>query len=192
VPIDLVGVPYFVHRDDFAQIAPRWRHWTLAVKQLAEDSKAVADQFAALQIGWGAEMLAYNFAAAEVGVVHKKVSVQLRDVAPAPRSRKEEARVATVHMGRAFWPVSYAPAAAWEQTEGRSFRRRGTQVWCKCNASSLRTLPHPLPPADVPVDFASRHSLQMLSEAWRPAPTSRFRKRGKPADAVGDEFFNYP
>ena len=32
--VDMVAVPYFVHRDDLAKIAPLWKRLTVTIKQV--------------------------------------------------------------------------------------------------------------------------------------------------------------
>ena len=66
---DHVAVPYFVHRDDLARIAPLWR--LIIIKLIAVKDQLGQRHFQALQLGWCAEMYAYIFAAAALGVRHK-------------------------------------------------------------------------------------------------------------------------
>ena len=163
-------------RRDLKAIAPRWRALTNAINQLLVERGAVfRRQFDSLQVTWGAEMLAYNFAAAEAGVRHTLKNLQVRDVDRAPATRAAMDKFFMIHMGRAWLPRTYAPGAAWEHTEGRDMpqvRVRGRQVWCKCNKTGAQVLPWPVPAG---TDFVSNVTLTLLHEArelYGPAPTS--------------------
>jgi hypothetical protein len=108
-PLDLVGVPYVVHRDDLAVIAPLWREYSIMIKELMSsrnrDSKAFLKEFGSLGIEWAAEMFGYNFAAAHAGVKHEAVSrMQVRDVDGERSKARLEDTVAMIHMGRAWFP----------------------------------------------------------------------------------------
>ena len=41
-PVDMVGVPYVVHRDDLEVIAPLWRDYSLRIKQMMEGNRGAA------------------------------------------------------------------------------------------------------------------------------------------------------
>ena len=57
--LDLVGVPYFVAREDLEKIAPLWRDYSIEMKDKADDDKAFAKRFQGLQIAWSTEMCVY-------------------------------------------------------------------------------------------------------------------------------------
>lgn len=160
--VDATAVPYFVHRDDLEKLAPLWRMYTLMLKERTEIDEQFKRAYMGVQIDWGAEMLAWNFACAHLGVQFEVVDgIQVRDVdAPLPPSR--EARVKMIHAGRAWMPKDYLPAKQWEHTEGKAWRYRGIQVWCKCNTTADKVYPWPLPPG---LDFQSRITLEYLSKS---------------------------
>jgi hypothetical protein len=61
-----VGVPLLIHRDDLAALAPDWLVRTEAIR---------GDTQAREQAGWVAEMWAYSFVAAELGLDHEVVEL---------------------------------------------------------------------------------------------------------------------
>lgn len=179
--LDLVGVPYVVHRDDLAEIAPLWREYSIIIKELMSsrnpNSKAFLKEFGTLGIEWAAEMFGYNFASAHAGVKHEAVSrMQVRDV-DGERSKTRLKDVAMIHMGRAWFPKDYPPAQKWAHTEGHSFHAYGQQVWCKCNYTASTIVPWPVPEG---ADFQSTKTLEILHnslEELGPIPDNpHFRK----------------
>jgi len=175
--VDLVGVPYFVHRDDLAQIAPLWRWYTIMLKDRTNKDNEFKNRYNHLDLNWAAEMFGYNFASAHVGVHHEAVKrIQVRDVDGEHRHEKLK-DVTMLHVGRAWFPKTYEPAKRWAHTEGKSFSHFGQQVWCKCNHTASSIMPWPIP-ADV--DFQSKHTLEMMhfaNEEFGPIPVNReFRK----------------
>ncbi len=73
-----VGVPYLIHRDDLAALAPLWLAKTEAIR---------GDRRSRELAGWVAEMWGYAFAAAELGLVHEARElcvVQTEDQTEAP------------------------------------------------------------------------------------------------------------
>jgi len=73
-----VGVPLLIHRDDLADVAPRWFKRTEEIR---------ADPISRALVGWTAEMWGYAFAAAEVGLrhtTHELARVSLDDRADLP------------------------------------------------------------------------------------------------------------
>mmetsp|Transcript_8587 Transcript_8587/g.24852 ORF Transcript_8587/g.24852 Transcript_8587/m.24852 type:complete len:302 (-) Transcript_8587:293-1198(-) len=196
VPVDLAAVPYFVHREDLAVILPRWKRLIIEIKELCEGNAPFKEKFKGLQITWGAEMLAYNFACAEAGVAHKLQNFQVRDVDPKPSPKRIE-NTYMIHMGRAWLPWDYEPGAAWTHTEGRDFARHGRQVWCKCNttAAIVRPWPLPEPGSGYEVDWVSRITLTYLHDAYEQRggpPQSKYRKLGKDPEARGAYHTSFP
>jgi len=179
--IDLVGVPYIVHRDDLERIAPLWKMYSLIIKEKMEDRAAghaaFKSKYGRLDPNWAAEMFGYNMAAAHAGVKHEEVhGIQVRDV--ANERRKDHLQgIAMLHIGRAWMPHSYAPAQQWAHTEGKSFSRFGQQVWCKCNHSASAVMPWPVP---EDADFQSTKTLEALhysNERFGKVPVNlEFRK----------------
>ena len=194
-PLSLAAVPYFVHRDDLAALLPRWRRLIVRIKELCEGNDPFKKEFAGLQITWGAEMLAYNFAAAEVGVRHELRHLQVRDVDGQPPKEREK-DFFMIHMGRAWVPWDHEPEryGAFTHTEGRDFRNRGRQIWCKANRTSAIVRPWPIPPEGT-ISFASRVTLTYLHDAYEALgepPRSKFRKKGLPTGEVGHYHYSYP
>jgi len=168
---DAVAVPYFVHRNDLAKIAPLWREYTLLIRRDMEKNPGLVNEYSSIQMSWCAEMFAYNFAAAHVGVQHiGKGYLQLRDV-DRRRSAAENNKILMIHMGRAWFPHDYEPGKKWSHTEGKAWRSFGNQVWCKCNYTAGTVVPWPLPDN---LDFVSRVTLTDLHYALEkyPLPTS--------------------
>jgi len=168
---DAVAVPYFVHRNDLAKIAPLWREYTRLIRKDIENDSALINEYKSIQMSWCAEMFAYNFAAAHVGVRHTgKGFLQLRDV-DRRRSAAENEKILMIHMGRAWFPKDYEPGKKWSHTEGKAWRSFGNQVWCKCNYTAGTIIPWPLPDE---LDFVSRVTLTDLHYALEkyPIPTS--------------------
>ncbi|ETO36150.1 hypothetical protein RFI_00912, partial [Reticulomyxa filosa] len=165
-PLDLVGVPYLVHREDLKKIAPWFRKYIMIMKEREETDPSFAKKYEVLfhiQMGWGTEMFGYIFAAAHVGIKHEVVwGIQIRDVSPRPQTPKDEKAFAMIHMGRAWFPRDYEPGKQWWHTEGRAFRNFGAQVWCKCNWTASDIIPWPIPEG---TDFQSRHTLYLLHES---------------------------
>ena len=174
VDIDTVGVPYVVHRDDLAVIAPLWRMYTLLIKSKleghSEEAKIFSAKYKRLDVNWATEMYAYNFASTHAGVKHEVIRrMQVRDV-DSERRKSALKDVAMIHVGRAWFPPSYQPAAKWAHTEGKAFRRYGTQVWCKCNYTASAIMPWPVP---EDADFQSTKTLELLHysmEKFGPIP----------------------
>jgi len=176
-PVYATAVPYFIHRDDLAVVAPLWRMYTLMLKERTEVDQAFKQQYQGLQIDWGAEMLGWNFACTHAGV-HFTVlpRVQVRDVdSPLPKNLEKEVKM--IHMGRAWFPKNYAPAEQWRHTEGRNWNYRGVQVWCKCNVTADKIYPWPIPEG---TDYQSRITLEYLyksREKFGVIPDSLLRPR---------------
>lgn len=169
---DTVGVPYLIHREDAKKIAPRWPVYIEKLQNLFKN-KTIEIVYKSLQPNWCIEMYAFNFAAAEVGVVFKKNPLlQLRDTGnkithdtwihmPNP--------VAMIHVGRAWFPAEYAKkyTPQWIHTEGGNLKPKGTeQVWCKCNFSN-HTFPFRPWPLPSNIDFVSNVTLTVLHESGR-------------------------
>lgn len=178
---DTVAVPYFVHREDLKRIAPLWVSLTKMVRGLFQQP-AIAKKYHSLQPGWCSEMYAYIFAAAELRIKHTVVpALQLRDVdGKITVKEAQRKRVRMIHMGRAWFPETYAhsPAASrWVHTEGRSLRPpRTEQVWCKCNTTAGDERPWPLPEG---IDFVSNVTLTLLHESlvkYGNPPRNKYRK----------------
>lgn len=168
---DAVAVPYFVHRNDLAKIAPLWREYTRLIREDIEKDPSLIKEYSSIQMSWCAEMFAYNFAAAHVGVQHTgKGYLQLRDV-DRRRRASENDKILMIHMGRAWFPHDYEPGKKWSHTEGKAWKSFGNQVWCKCNYTAGTVVPWPLPDN---LDFVSRVTLTKLHYALEkyPIPTS--------------------
>ena len=168
--VDTVGVPYVLHSDDLKAIAPLWKMYALEIKEALERTTpghdAFLSEYSGTGIEWAAEMFAYNFASAHVGVVHEVVNdLQVRDVDGERREAKLKNR-ASIHMGRAWLPKSFKPGYQYHHTEGKSFSHWGNQVWCKCNWTAASVLPwfDPLPEG---TDFVSTITLTYLHESHR-------------------------
>uniref|UniRef100_A0A7R9U8H9 Hydroxyproline O-arabinosyltransferase-like domain-containing protein n=1 Tax=Pinguiococcus pyrenoidosus TaxID=172671 RepID=A0A7R9U8H9_9STRA len=195
VPLDLAAVPYFVQREDLAVILPRWKRLIIKIKELCEGNEPFKNEFKGLQITWGAEMLAYNFAAAEAGIRHDLRALQVRDVDPEPGPMRLP-MIYMIHMGRAWFPWNYEPGKVWEHTEGRDFKRHGRQVWCKCNKTAAIVRPWPIPDESVAhVDYVSRITLTYLHDSFEEfgaVPRSKYRKGGKDPNQPGDYHLALP
>lgn len=166
VLMDLVGVPYVVHRSDLKAIAPLWKHYVLKIKYRLEQTtpgwEAFAQRYASLDVNWASEMYAYNMASTHLGVRHAVVyDLQVRDV-DGGRTWEHNKNKASVHVGRAWFPANSAEAKPYLHTEGRGFSYYGDQVWCKCNFTASTIQPWPLPAG---VDFQSYHTLRLLHES---------------------------
>ncbi len=162
--LDLVGVPYVLHRDDLEVIAPLWKMYTLMLKEEMENEKgdAARDFLKKLDgtgIEWAAEMWGFNFASAHAGIkIEGITTLQFRDVEDQRRDDQLKDR-AMLHMGRAWFPKGSPEAAKWRHTEGKSFSNYGDQVWCKCNYTASTIMPWPYPPG---TDMMSRVTLDMM------------------------------
>lgn len=164
--MDLVGVPYVVHRDDMAKIAPLWKYYVLKIKYRLESSypgsKEFAERYRSLDVNWASEMYGYNMAAAHLGIKHEIVrDLQVRDVDGERTFEQCKDRV-SIHMGRAWFPKGHPAAKQWIHTEGKSFSMFGDQVWCKCNYTASTVKPWPIPDG---LDFVSYHTLRLLHES---------------------------
>ena len=177
---DTIAVPYFVHREDLKLIAPLWMTLTKKIHALFSDPQ-IAKEYTTLQPGWCSEMYGYIYAAAELRIKHiTGPGLQLRDVdGKLSYDAAQRQRIKMIHMGRAWFPESYAnsPAASrWVHTEGKSLRPPHTeQVWCKCNATAADERPWPMPPG---VDFVTNVTLTTLHESlvrFGNPPTNKFR-----------------
>ncbi|GAB5364730.1 hypothetical protein AAMO2058_000995100 [Amorphochlora amoebiformis] len=161
-PVRATAVPYFVHKDDLAVIAPIWRMYTLMLKERTEVDQGFKIKYAGVQIDWGAEMLAWNFACTHAGVDFDVLpNVQVRDVDP-PLRKDRISSVKMIHMGRAWLPKGYEPAEQWRHTEGAAWNYRGVQVWCKCNVTADEIYPWPIPDG---VDYQSKITLEYLHKS---------------------------
>ncbi len=87
--LDLTAVPYFVHRDDLEAIAPVWRKYIILLHEWVQRDEArfgrkrpaVGERYRGIDLYWNSEMLAYNFAAAQLKVRHViEARLQIRDV----------------------------------------------------------------------------------------------------------------
>lgn len=164
--MDLVGVPYIVHRDDLAKIAPLWKYYVLKIKYRLESSSHGSAEFAqkyrSLDVNWASEMFGYNMAAAHLAIKHEIVhDLQVRDV-DGERTFEQCKNRVSLHMGRAWFPKGHPAAKPWLHTEGKSFSMYGDQVWCKCNFTASTVKPWPLPDG---LDFVSYHTLRLLHES---------------------------
>mmetsp|Transcript_7496 Transcript_7496/g.12041 ORF Transcript_7496/g.12041 Transcript_7496/m.12041 type:complete len:543 (-) Transcript_7496:44-1672(-) len=194
-PIDLVGVPYFIHRDDLKVVAPLWRSYTIEIKNRADRDEQFKDKYKRLDIAWAAEMFGYNMACAHAGVKTKVVfGIQVRDVA-GERTFERNKDVSMIHMGRAWFPHDYKPAQKWAHTEGKMFSNNGQQVWCKCNFTAADIIPWPLPKQ---IDFQSYHTLTILHNAFErfgPIPLNRKYRGGKhykPSGSFYGRSYDFP
>jgi len=178
--LDLVGVPYILHRDDLEVIAPLWKEYILLMKEREEADHDFLNRYASIQMGWGTEMFGYIFAAAHAGIKHEVVhGIQIRDVSGRPRNQEEERSYDMIHMGRAWFPPSYEKGKQWWHTEGKEFSNFGAQVWCKCNYTASDIIPWPIPDG---TDFQSRHTLYLLHESrqyFGEIPKTKFRQQGE-------------
>ena len=179
--LDMVGVPYIVHKDDLAAIAPFFKLYINVMKEREEKDSSFLNKYKGIQMGWGTEMFGYIFGAAHAGIKHEVVhGIQRRDVSARPRTKEEELGIDMIHMGRAWWPSDYPLSKAYMHTEGRAWSRFGTQVWCKCNYTASDVIPWPMP--DEGVDFQSYHTLYLLyhgRQYFGELPSSKYRKPSK-------------
>ena len=164
-----MAVPYFIHREDAKRIAPLWVKLTKKVHAVYQ-KPGMQQKWHSLQPGWCAEMHAFNFAAAELGIRFNKMpKLQIRDVdgkISYAHWARERLPIAMIHVGRAWFPRAYVQkhTPQWYHTEGHSLRPRNTeQVWCKCNYTAADVRPWPLPP--TPIDFVSNITLTYLHES---------------------------
>eukprot|EP00041_Stephanoeca_diplocostata_P008284 m.120912 g.120912 ORF g.120912 m.120912 type:complete len:547 (+) comp17257_c0_seq5:127-1767(+) len=172
--LDMAAVPYLMHRDDWKEVAPLWKMYSIMIKEHMESHPGFEKQFPSLQVGWCAEMYGYVFGAAHAGVPHIiENRLQLRDVGPrlGPEVTKN---VPFLHMGRIWFPKSYG-CKKWCHTSGHEFDGYGMQVWCKCNTTASDVIPWPPAPG---MDFVSAKTLEYLHdsrEKYGPIPASKFR-----------------
>lgn len=180
--MDLVGVPYVIHRDDLGKLAPLWKYYVLKIKYLLESTNPNREQFhdtyGKLDVDWASEMFGYNMAAAHLGIAHEIESeLQVRDVDGERTDAACKDKV-SLHAGRAWFPTGHAMAKPYLHTEGKSLRMYGDQVWCKCNFTASTVKPWPIPQSGV--DFVSKHTLRLLHEAdekYGPVPNNqKFRR----------------
>ena len=179
--LDMVGVPYIVHKNDLAKIAPYFKLYINIMKEREEIDSGFLNKYKGIQMGWGTEMFGYIFGAAHAGIKHEVVhGIQRRDVSSRPQTKKEELSIDMIHMGRAWWPKDYPLSSYYMHTEGKAWSRFGTQVWCKCNYTASDIIPWPMP--ENGVDFQSYHTLYLLHygrEYFGPLPSSKYRKPSK-------------
>lgn len=172
----MAAVPYIMHRDDLAVVAPLWKKYTLLIKEKIEVDKAFEQRYSGVQIAWCAEMFAFIMGVAEAGVHMELVhDLQIRDVAGGIFDQKESSVYPMIHMGRAWFPNDYEPGKRWEHTEGRDFRHHGRQVWCKCNDTGSDIIPWPLPQH---IDLVSEVTLTLLHdsrEKYGELPINKYR-----------------
>ena len=177
----MVGVPYIVHKEDLAAIAPYFKLYIDVMKEREERDASFLGKYKGIQMGWGTEMFGYIFGAAHAGIKHEVVrGIQRRDVSARPATFAEELGIDMIHMGRAWWPKEYPLSARFMHTEGKAWSRFGTQVWCKCNFTASDVIPWPMPHTGV--DFQSYHTLYLLHHArafFGALPSSKFRKPSK-------------
>jgi hypothetical protein len=103
--VEGVSVPFFIHRDDLAAVAPLWLAKTEAIR---------ADAAVCARIGWCAEMLGYICAAAEIGLRHV-----FGDLAVIENERLERTPI-----------VHYAFEVA-DRTGGWYFHKRKYAPWAR-------------------------------------------------------------
>jgi hypothetical protein len=170
--MDLVGVPYIVHRDDLRDIAPLWKYYVLKIKyEMEREGKPEAEvkkaeefeqKYKGLDVNWASEMYGFNMAAAHLGIKFDvEHNLQVRDV-DGERTDEQCKNKLSIHMGRAWFPKGDPNARKWKHTEGRSFSMYGDQVWCKCNYTASTVMPWPIPSS---LDFVSRITLQYLHDS---------------------------
>jgi hypothetical protein len=166
--LDLVAVPYFVHRDDMAKMAPVWKRFIIQIREAMDLDPAMKQEYAGLALDWCAEMFGYIFAAAHVGVKHELKRLQVRDVEARP-SQAEQASIYMIHMGRAFVPPKYFAAHPELQQyyqDAPDFAHLGTQVWCKCNDTAGDWFfPKELPADHEWNDFQSKVTLTLMRDS---------------------------
>jgi len=157
--LDMVAVPYLVHRKDMERLAPLWRDYTVKIKH-----SKWADEPWPLDVRYTAEMYAFNFAAAQLGIwFDTNENLQVRDVDFGGTTPYQK-NWYTIHTGRAWFPNDYHEGRKWQTTNFmKEFTSRGYEVWCKCNATGREVIPWPLPGNMDPV---SRQTLTVLHEAF--------------------------
>lgn len=183
VDLDLVGVPYVIHRDDLRELAPLWKYYVLKIKHrletTTEGNKDFAAKYGKLDVNWASEMFGYNLAAAHLGIRHDIVKdLQIRDV-DGGKTFERAKNKASLHMGRAWFPKGHPAAKPWLHTEGKPFASFGDQVWCKCNYTASTIKPWPIPPG---LDFVSHHTLTLLHDAdeeYGPVPNNQAFRRNR-------------
>ena len=181
--LDLIGVPYFIHKDDLKKIVPWYRKYTLIIKDKEENLGVEwKQQYLDIQIGWSTEMFAYIFGAAHVGIKHEIIrGAQIRDVSERPQSREEELSISMIHTGRIWFSRKYEFGKQWWHVADKAwkFKQFGAQVWCKCNWTASEIIPWPIPDD---IDFQSYHSLYLLHESrqyFREMLTCEMRRKGE-------------
>lgn len=170
----LSAVPYMLHRDDFAAVAPLWKMYALAIKEAIDKDGTIVNTFGGLQVDWCAEMFAFNFACAHLGIkVQIEYNLQIRDVETLPQFQVKN--MPMIHMGRAWFPTGSEAAKQWIHTEGRGFNGFGDQVWCKCNETANEIFPWPIPDN---LDYVSDWTLRCLHlsrEKYGKPPYNKYR-----------------
>jgi hypothetical protein len=156
--LDLVAVPYMIHRTDMERLAPLWRELTVKIKE-----SKWANVPRPLDIVYTAEMYAFNFAAAQLGIwfdINPNLQVRDVDFMTVP----SQPMWYTIHTGRAWFPHDYEHGKKWKaRSFMKEFTQRGYEVWCKCNATGREVIPWPLPSKMDPV---SRQTLTVLHETF--------------------------
>jgi protein tyrosine phosphatase (PTP) superfamily phosphohydrolase (DUF442 family) len=147
--LDLVAVPYIIHRDDLKKMTPLWKKYIIAIKarvdteipELEAAAKKFGARFAGVQLDWCAEMFGYVFAAAEANIVHDvghKLQVRpfamraalFREAVRAPASSASCHPVASVVVAftRAFTRATslycMRRCEMWKESRARSRWRR--------------------------------------------------------------------
>ncbi|KAH9253980.1 hypothetical protein BASA81_008104 [Batrachochytrium salamandrivorans] len=181
--LDLVGVPYVIHREDLRVLAPLWKYYVLKIKHRLETTTEGYKEFTAkygkLDVNWASEMFGYNLAAAHLGIHHDIVKdLQIRDV-DGGKTFERAKNKASLHMGRAWFPKGHPAAKPWLHTEGKPFANFGDQVWCKCNYTASTIKPWPIPQG---LDFVSHHTLTLLHDAdveYGPVPNNQEFRRNR-------------
>jgi len=180
--LDMVGVPYIVHKDDLREIAPFFKMYIDIMKEKEDADHAFLKRYKNIQMGWGTEMFAYIFGAAHAGIKHEVVhGIQIRDVSSVPKTKAQERSLDMIHMGRIWWPHDYALGRKFMHTEGRTWAYRGVQVWCKCNYTASDVIPWPMPERDH-IGFQSYHTGYLLyygRQYFGEMPVTKYRKKGK-------------
>ena len=150
-----------LHADDLTRLAPLWRDYILRIHA----SKKWRGYRGPLDTNWCKEMYGYVFAAAQLGIRHTLAKLQQRDV---DGYQLEDSKVPSIHIGRIWFPWTYEAGKKWMARDYiPSYRKRGYEVWCKCNNSHLLDIPWPLPDG---TDFVSRVTATYLHNAMETYP----------------------